>query len=108
MVCYLGNNDTRKVYRNFDLQNLNTNALDYTHLLYERYLQNNHFIPPGDRTYWAHMKNDWLPQPVSNDAGKGLCNLFPIALDTEELNKTSSMNLGIGQTLRHAVRQGTA
>lgn len=95
MVCYLGNNENRVVYRNFDLQNLGTNAMDYTHLLYERYLQNNRFIPPSDRTYWAHMKNDVLPQPPVGDAGKGLCNLFPLALDTEELSKTSSLNLGM-------------
>jgi hypothetical protein len=41
------------------------------------------------------MKNDVLPQPPVGDAGKGLCNLFPLALDTEELSKTSSLNLGM-------------
>ena len=92
--CLLGNSEKQTVYQNFNLQNLNTNALDNTHLLYERYLQTNGFIPPGDKSYFEHMQYGLLPTTVSDTDNKGLFNIFPLSLTDDALNKTSSTNIG--------------
>ena len=92
----MGNTEKREIYKQFELKNLNTNAMDYTHYTYQNYLENNFFIPPGDQAFFAHMKNRNIPlAPTANDE-KGLFNCFPLALDSQELlnRKNVSANLG--------------
>jgi hypothetical protein len=97
MTCLLGNTDSRTVFNNFELENLNTNNMDYSHLLYEKYLQNNYFIPPGERNYFEHNKNNIIPaHPPSTDLEKGLFNVFPISLQSDVIqSKKSSSTLGV-------------
>jgi hypothetical protein len=93
--CVLGNSEAKTVYQNFELLNLNTNAVDYTHQLYTRYLQYNRFIPPQETAYFEHMVNNNLPiDPPSTTANKGNVNIFPLSLTSEELNKSTSSALG--------------
>ena len=93
--CILGNSEAKTVYQNFELLNLNTNAFDYSHQLYTRYLQYNRFIPPQDTAYFEHMAYNTLPtDPPSTTANKGLVNIFPLSLTSEELNKSTSSALG--------------
>jgi len=60
MTCLLGNTEARTVYRNFDLANLNVNLADRTHMLYNRYLCYNRFLPPGEKNYFAHLATNTL------------------------------------------------
>ena len=96
MTCLLGNSEQRQVFRNFSLQNLNSNLCDPTHHLYEKYLQYNRFIPPGETMYFEHSANIMLPDPANPDAvtKRGACNIFPLSLQAEELNKSTSSALG--------------
>ena len=95
MTALLGNTETRSVYNNFHLENLNSNELDFSHQLYQQYLQYHGFIPPGERKYWAHTITNIRPAPPSTTAGgKGLFNLFPLDL-TSDVLKTPSTTLGI-------------
>jgi hypothetical protein len=83
------------LYNNFELLNLNTNTADYTHQLYTRYLQYHKFIPPNDINYFEHLSTRDLPtDPPSTTANKGSCNIFPLSLTSEELNKSTSSALG--------------
>jgi hypothetical protein len=106
MTCLLGNSEKRTVFQNFDLQNLNSNEVDYTHLVYDNYLKQQRFIPPFSGMwahhvgYWAHMSSNMLPTEVlkGDDAAvdKGLFNLFPLSLidDTLKPGNVASSTLG--------------
>ncbi len=96
MACVLGNSETRKLYNNFELNNLNSNNHDRTHMLYVQYLKYNRFLPPDECNYFAHMTTNTLPdEPGETTLQKGAVNLFPLDLSSEELNKTSSAALGL-------------
>jgi hypothetical protein len=97
MQAILGNTESKTIYHNFFLDNLNTNTMDYTHLNYEKYLQNNFFIPLGENNYFEHTKNSLVPSVPSTELGKGLFNIFPLSLDSEILNQknTPTSSLGI-------------
>jgi hypothetical protein len=83
------------VYRNFDLANLNVNLGDRTHMLYNRYLCYNRFLPPGETGYFAHLANNTLAAPPgSTNDEKGAFNIFPMSLTTEEMTKSTSTALG--------------
>lgn len=98
MTALMGNTETRSVYNNFHLENLNSNDFDYSHQLYQCYLQYKKFIPPGETNYWVHTMNNILPAPPSTTAGgRGLFNLFPLDLASEEL-KTPPTTLGVVST----------
>jgi hypothetical protein len=95
MTCLLGNTEARTVYRNFDLANLNVNLSDRTHMLYNRYLCYNRFVPPDEKHYFAHLTNNTLAAaPGSTDDEKGAFNIFPMSLTSEEMNKSTSSALG--------------
>lgn len=95
MTALLGNTETRSVFKNFRLENLNSTSLDFSHQLYEKYLQHNNFIPPGDKNYFLHLMHNRLPSPPSLTAGKGLFNLFPLDLSAaDELSKNPASTLG--------------
>jgi hypothetical protein len=95
MTCLLGNTETRTVYRNFDLANLNVNLGDRTHMLYNRYLGYNRFLPPDEKRYFAHLATNTLAAaPGSTNDEKGAFNIFPMSLTTEEMNKSTSSALG--------------
>jgi hypothetical protein len=95
MSCLLGNTESRIVYRNFQLENLNTNDLDYSHYNYQKYLQYNKFIPQNENNYFSHTVLNTKPQPALSNTDKGMFNIFPLDLIsiTDEL-KTPSTNLG--------------
>jgi hypothetical protein len=100
MTCLLGNTETRTVYRNFELSNLNVNLSDRTHMLYNRYLCYNNFLPPDEKRYFAHMTTNTLAAtPGSTDEEKGAFNIFPMSLTTEEMSKSTSSALGKYNTL---------
>ena len=95
LTCLLGNTEARTVYRNFDLTNLNVNLGDRTHMLYNRYLCYNRFVPPDEKRYFAHLATNTLAAaPGSTDDEKGAFNIFPMSLTTEEMNKSTSSALG--------------
>jgi hypothetical protein len=95
MTCVLGNSEIRSVYHNFELNNLNNNSHDRTHMLYMQYLKYNRFLPPDECNYFAHMTSNTLPDaPGVTTLQKGAVNLFPLDLSSDELNKTSSSALG--------------
>jgi len=95
MTCLLGNTEARTVYRNFDLANLNVNLADRTHMLYNRYLCYNRFLPPGEKNYFAHLATNTLAAaPGSPDDEKGAFNIFPLSLTTEEMSKSTTSALG--------------
>jgi hypothetical protein len=93
MTALLGNTETRSVYKNFHFENLNTNAIDSSHLFYQKYLQYNKFVPPGENQYFVHTINNTVPTPPVTNVDKGLFNLFPLDLSSDEL-KIPSTNLG--------------
>jgi hypothetical protein len=96
MACVLGNSEIRKVYNNFELNNLNSNNHDRTHMLYVQYLKYNRFLPPDECNYFAHMTTNILPDaPGVTTLQKGAVNLFPLDLSSEDLNKASSSALGL-------------
>lgn len=78
MTVLLGNSESRSVYKNFHLDKLNENGLDYSHYTYQKYLQYNKFIPPGDRNYFVHTLYNNVNVPTADS--KGQFNLFPLDL----------------------------
>ena len=98
MTCLLGNTEKRTVYDNFELHNLNLNAHDYSHELYEKYLENHRYIPPkygalrstAGGVYWAHTTSNQLPTVPSDLLSKGLFNVFPLSLTSDQLNKAAT------------------
>ena len=99
-----GNTDKRKVFSNFELSNLHITYPDVSHEMYQRYLETNYFIPPGndvENKFWPHLLSNSVPQdlPYATDTLKGLFNVFPLNLATEELAKNAtSTNLGVIST----------
>ena len=91
-----GNTEQRIVYKNIELNNLNSNQLDPSHEIYVKYLQNHFFIPRGERKYFQHSALNVLPTTPSTDANKGLFNVFGVDLTSLEpaLLKTPASSLG--------------
>jgi hypothetical protein len=96
MQALLNNTESRTTYNNFKLDNLNTNTMDYSHLNYEKYLQNNYFLPLGERKYFDHTRNNIVPIAPVNDVGKGLFNVFPLSLESEQLNPKNYATSSLG------------
>jgi hypothetical protein len=96
MTCLMGNTEKRVIHHGFELLNLNSDAHDYTHEVYQKYLENNYFIVPGEQAYWAHMTNSMLPGTPSKDKAKGLFNVFPLRLDSDDLHSKTSGGGGGG------------
>jgi hypothetical protein len=97
MTVLVGNTEKRMVYKNFELNNLHQNLPDYTHINYERYLESNYFIPPGEgmeRKYWAHTVSNLIPTEASNELDKGLFNIFPLDLSSLDTKANAASNLG--------------
>ena len=97
MTCILGNTEHRVIYNNFALKNLNSNAMDYSHSLYLKYLEYNYFLPAGDsRHYFSHMKQNTIPTAPSLESEKGLFNVFPLSLLSDDLVKHSNRSSTLG------------
>ena len=81
---------------------MNITYPDHTHELYQRYLENNYFVPPGgdvNHMFWAHIRSKTVPAiPYATDTDKGLYNVFPLSLDDGDLQKMPSSNLGVVST----------
>jgi hypothetical protein len=90
MTCLMGNTEKRVIHHGFELLNLNSDAHDYTHEVYLKYLETNYFIVPGEQAYWAHMTNNMLPGTPSREKAKGLFNVFPLRLDSDDLHSKTS------------------
>jgi hypothetical protein len=94
-----GNTDKRVVFKNFELDNLHVNKLDFTHNNYETYLKRNYFIPRDEKNYWAHATTNILPDgDGSLTADKGLFNIFPVDLDSVQHKNARSSSLGVVTT----------
>ncbi len=93
----MGDSESRTVYHNFMLNNLNSSAPDYSHYAYQKYLELQQFIPPGENKYFAHLINNNVPAVPSFNTGKGLFNLFPLDL-SHNFKHSSSTSLGIVST----------
>jgi hypothetical protein len=98
MTCLMGDTEKRVVYDGFELLNLNSNAHDHTHELYQKYLETKYFVVPGERAYWAHMTNNVLPGTPSSETAKGLFNVFPLCLDSDELHSRTSRGSNMGES----------
>lgn len=102
LTVLYGNTEKRTVFNNFDIQNMNVTYPDYTHELYQRYLENNYFVPPGgenEHMFWDHTRNKLVPnQPYATETKKGFFNIFPLNLAGDELQKAQSSNLGVIST----------
>ena len=96
MQALLSNTESRTVYNNFKLENLNTNTMDHSHLAYEKYLQNNYFLPLGEKKYFDHTRNNLIPVNPVNNIGKGLFNVFPLSLESEQLNPKNYATSSLG------------
>ena len=94
MTCLVGNSEKREVYDNFEFHNLNSNKHDYTHVMYQKYLETNYFVVPNEDGFWAHMMTNRLPRNPSPTADKGCMNIFPLCLTSDDLFKTPSSNIG--------------
>ncbi len=104
MTALLGNTEKREIYENFCLENLNSNAQDYTHELYRKYLEANYFIPAhSKKNYWSHMETNRLPGTPSKKDNKGLFNIFPLSLTSDALVRRSSSSSSIGGQLNSIV-----
>jgi hypothetical protein len=99
MTCLMGNTEKRVIHHGFELLNLNSDAHDYTHEVYQKYLENNYFIVPGEQAYWAHMTNSMLPGTPSKEKAKGLFNVFPLRLDSDDLHSKTSGGGGGGSNM---------
>ena len=98
LTMIMGNSERRTVYKNFELLNLHTNAHDFSHANYERYLKNARFIGPQETNYWAHTVSNVLPtNPPQTDRDKGLFNVFPIDLTSESLKKNATSGSSLGK-----------
>ena len=97
----MGNSERRTVYKNFELLNLHTNAHDFSHANYERYLKNARFIGHQETNYWAHTVSNLLPlNPPQTDRDK-------IDLTSENLKKNATSGSSLGKfyaVVRHRRR----
>ena len=93
MTCLYGNKDKNVIYDNFHLDNLNSNNFDYSHHVYEQYLQNKFFIPKNERRYWLHTMFNNIPTTPANK-NKGAFNVFPLDLLDDDI-KDPGTNLGM-------------
>jgi hypothetical protein len=102
MTCLLGNTETRTVYRNFELNNLNVNLGDRSHMLYASYLSYNRFLPPEESRYFAHLATNTLAAAPGNaDNEKGAFNIFPLSLTTGEMQQSKSVSSSLGRNFLH-------
>jgi hypothetical protein len=95
MTVLLGNTESRIVYKNFNLENLNSNELDQSHFIYQKYLQYNRFVPQYEKNYFAHTALNKKPSIPSTTDNKGMFNIFPLDLMSisDEFKKPTT-NLG--------------
>jgi len=91
-----GQAEKKMVYDGFELDNLNSDAIDPTHVAYQKYLETRSFIPPKATTpqshyqpYWAHITSNRVPSPASTTTTetRGLFNVFPLDLVSDVLDK---------------------
>ena len=101
LTMLMWNSERRTVYKNFELLNLHTNAHDFLHANYERYLKNARFIGPQETNYWAHTVSNLLPlNPPQTDRDK-------IDLTSENLKKNATSGSSLGKfyaVVRHRRR----
>jgi hypothetical protein len=98
MTALMGNTESRSIYKNFNLANLNSNNLDYTHYMYQKYLQYNKFIPPGEKKYFDHTMYNNVPAVPLTTESKGLFNIFPLDLDSLEISQKKGIKGNTGST----------
>lgn len=96
MTCLMGNTENRVVYHNFNLQQLNSDAMDPSQHMYQRYLEHQFFVPPNDTHpfFVSHVDNK-IPATPSLGSDKGMFNVFPLALNLPARSPGASSSLGI-------------
>lgn len=88
----MGNTDTRTVYKNFNLQQLNRNGMDPSQLEYQKYLEQNYFVPPhDDDPFFSHYMSHVIPNAPGAVFDRGGFNLFPLSLTDVVKSNTSSL-----------------
>jgi len=90
MTVLLGNTENREIFKQLNLDNLNTDSLDLSHLYYSKYLSYNYFIPPQEKKYFTHSMLNILPITPDTTLNKGLFNVFPVYLDSEDIRKPTT------------------
>jgi len=98
MTCLLGDTETRTVFDNFELKNIDSDAMDTSHLLYQNYLEHHFFLPPSavvPSRYFSHMCDNLLPVTPSTTLDKGLFNVFPLSLTSLEGRRAAQSTLGV-------------
>jgi hypothetical protein len=85
MTMLMGNTESRVVYKNIQLNNLNNDKPDYSHDLYVKYLRNNFFLPANEKKYFLHLMNNTIASDQTLNSG--LMNIFPVELSSDEFNK---------------------
>ena len=99
MRLLIGQGENRRVFNHFELLNLNSTQRDPTHLRYVKYLEAEAFLPlDGDQAYWSHIADNVIKdEALPETANRGLMNVFPVSLVSEELDRMPlSSNLGKG------------
>jgi len=98
MTCLLGNTESRTVYHNFQLDHLNSDAMDPSHRQYQRYLETQFFVPPGDtHRFFSHHVDAKIPQDPNLVGDKGFFNVFPLSLQSDQLAEASAAS-SLGKT----------
>ena len=98
MTCLLGNTENRTVYHNFQLNGLNTDAMDPSHHLYQRYLEANFFVPPHDpSSFFSHLVDNKIPTAPNATGDKGYFNVFPMSLLSEDLYRSAAAASNLGK-----------
>lgn len=95
MTALLGDTETRAVYDNFELKNLNSDAMDASHEFYQKYLEHHFFVPAGETAYFNHTQDILIPETPSTAREKGCFNVFPLSLAALEGHRARQSRLGV-------------
>jgi hypothetical protein len=92
MTCLLGNTESRTVYHQFQLNHLKFKTLWILRIVIIKNIWKIiFFIPPyDDQPYFSHYTDNKLPQAPSTTETKGLFNLFPLSLCSDQVVQSSS------------------
>jgi hypothetical protein len=99
ITCLLGNSSDGVVYNNFNLDQLHIDYPDFSHLDYQKYLEDHFFLPPGGRPehkFWNHLTQRTVPGRKKESVRLGLFNCFPIDLMSDEVEKSIKVGSQLG------------
>ena len=76
----VGSGDKKEVFAQFELNHLDSEAVDASHTRYTRYLEAERFIPTGGQSFWSHTATNEVSTRVAATQTRGLFNIFPLSL----------------------------